>query len=190
MDKVATAADTSSIYLSQLRNRAVDRKTGRARDMGSSMARRLEAAFGKPPGWMDTPQLGEPVAPWGSRPLSSAVRPVTNSTAVPWGANVHTALPPLFSVVIPDDSMAPRVRRGDVVRFQKGLTPTPGDGVLVVDDAGTWYFRLYRERRSDAWEAHALHPDYRPLIAADDRLELVAVLVGIESQRWGAATAS
>jgi hypothetical protein len=187
LDKVAAAADTSSVYLSQLRNRAIDRKTQRARDMGGAMARRLEAAFSKPPGWMDTPQLGESLAPWGASPLSSAIRPVTHSTAVPWGANVHTNLPPLFSVAIPDDSMAPRVRRGDVVRFQRDLQPAPGDGVLVVDTAGTWYFRLYRERRSTEWEAHALHPDYRPLIAADDKLELVAVLVGIEHQRWGAA---
>lgn len=186
LEKAAAAAETSSVYLSQLRNRAIDGKTGRPRDMGSQMARRLEAAFGKSPGWMDTPQTGEPAAPWSVNPLSSVIQPVTNSTAVPWGANVHTELPHVFSVSIPDDSMAPRVRRGDVVRFQQGLQPTPGDGVLIVDDAGTWYFRLYRERRADAWEAHALHPDYRPLIAADDRLELVAVLIGIEQQRWGA----
>jgi phage repressor protein C with HTH and peptisase S24 domain len=189
LEKAAAAADTSSVYLSQLRNRAIDRKTSRPRDMGSAMARRLELAFGKPPGWMDTPQLGEPVAPWGASPLPSVIQPVTNLPAVPWGTNVHKDLPSMFSVAIPDDSMAPRVRRGDVVRFQSGLQPTPGDGILVVDDMGTWYFRLYRERRADAWEAHALHPDYRPMIAAEDRLQLVAVLVGIEQQRWG-ATAS
>lgn len=53
MEALAVKAGTTSIYLSQLRNRAVDAKTGRPREMGSSMARRLEIAAGKPKGWMD-----------------------------------------------------------------------------------------------------------------------------------------
>lgn len=53
LDAVATAGGTSSVYLSQIRTKAVDRKTGRARTMGDAMARRLESGTCKPAGWMD-----------------------------------------------------------------------------------------------------------------------------------------
>ena len=55
MDALASAADTSSVYLSQVRRQAVDSKTGRPRQLGAQMARRLEAAkpHTKPEGWMD-----------------------------------------------------------------------------------------------------------------------------------------
>jgi hypothetical protein len=50
---VADAAGTSSVYLSQIRSRAINQKTGKPREMGNKMARRLEEATGKPVGWMD-----------------------------------------------------------------------------------------------------------------------------------------
>lgn len=53
MEALAEAAGTSSVYLSQIRNRAPDAKTGRPREMGSQMAQRLCAAAGMPEGWMD-----------------------------------------------------------------------------------------------------------------------------------------
>ncbi len=53
MEALAEKASTTSVYLSQIRNRAIDSKTGRPREMGTSMARRLEEAASKPRGWMD-----------------------------------------------------------------------------------------------------------------------------------------
>jgi SOS-response transcriptional repressor LexA len=96
-----------------------------------------------------------------------------------------TELPATFAVEIPDDAMAPRVRRGDVVRFTTELTPRPGDGVLVRDGAGHWYFRCYSERRPGDWEAVALNGGYQPLDSKTDNLTILAILVGIEQQRWG-----
>ena len=59
LDAVAGAAESSPVYLSQIRNRAQDRKTGRPREMGSAMARRLESAFKVDPGWMDARHQGK-----------------------------------------------------------------------------------------------------------------------------------
>lgn len=42
--------------LSQIKNRSRDSKTGKHRVMGDVLARRLEVAVGKEPGWMDNPQ--------------------------------------------------------------------------------------------------------------------------------------
>ena len=52
-EALAEAAGTSPVYISMLRNRTADAKTGRPREMGTAMARRMEKAAGKPTGWMD-----------------------------------------------------------------------------------------------------------------------------------------
>lgn len=53
-DALAKAAGMSPEYISQIRNRAIDNKTGRERNLGNQAARRLENGMGKPIGWMDT----------------------------------------------------------------------------------------------------------------------------------------
>jgi hypothetical protein len=53
LEKLAAAASTSPQYLSQIRNQTLDVKTGRPREMGTAMARRLEEAGRKTSGWMD-----------------------------------------------------------------------------------------------------------------------------------------
>lgn len=55
--KLAEAASTSPAYLSQIRNRTPDSKTGTPKMMGDAMARRIEAALGEPHGWMDRSHL-------------------------------------------------------------------------------------------------------------------------------------
>lgn len=62
LEAVAEAVGTTSVYLSQIRNRAKDVKTGKPREMGAKMARRIEEAMNKPPGWFDVDHSGE-VAP-------------------------------------------------------------------------------------------------------------------------------
>ena len=52
-DKVAELGGTSSVYLSQIKNQSADTKTGKLRQMGDDMARKLELGCGKVRGWMD-----------------------------------------------------------------------------------------------------------------------------------------
>jgi hypothetical protein len=92
-------------------------------------------------------------------------------------------LPDLFATPAPDDSMAPRVREGQLVTLERGLEPRGGDGVLVRDRDGHTYLRLYRPRRPGIWEAHALNPDYQSLDSERDGLEVLAVIVGVHA-RW------
>lgn len=64
--KLADASGTSAAYLSQIKNKTPDSKTGKPKAMGDDMARRIEAAIGERTGWLDTPQ-GD-----ASQPISSA----------------------------------------------------------------------------------------------------------------------
>ena len=50
MTKLAETVDTSTSYISQCLSTTVNK------DMGTSMARRVEAALGFEKGWMDTPR--------------------------------------------------------------------------------------------------------------------------------------
>lgn len=52
-DAVAEKSGTSAIYLSQIRNQAKDSKTGKPRQVGDDLARKLEAGCNKELGWMD-----------------------------------------------------------------------------------------------------------------------------------------
>lgn len=53
LESVADAASSSAIYLSQVKHQTIDRKTGKPRQMGGAIARRLEVGCNKPKGWMD-----------------------------------------------------------------------------------------------------------------------------------------
>ena len=97
---------------------------------------------------------------------------------------MHKDMPQKFRVAAPDDSMAPRVRAGELLEFDTTLTPRPGDGVLVLDDAGTCYFRAYRERRPGHWEASAANPAFQALDSERDGLRVLAVMTAV-FQRWG-----
>lgn len=88
-----------------------------------------------------------------------------------------------FRVAMPDDSMAPRLRQGQVARFDRDLEARPGDAVLVQDDHGRTYVRMYRERRPGLWEAHPVNDAYQSLDSERDGLQLVAVLTGVDG-RW------
>lgn len=57
-EAVAARAATSQVYISQLRTSAPDSKTGRPREIGPRLARKLERGCGKPDGWMDVAHTG------------------------------------------------------------------------------------------------------------------------------------
>lgn len=50
---LAELANVSSVYLSQIKNRAPEAKTGKPKAMGDDVARKIEAAINEQLGWMD-----------------------------------------------------------------------------------------------------------------------------------------
>lgn len=52
-EALAERSGVSAVYISQIRSRAIDAKTGKPRNLGSVAARKIEHGMGKPAGWMD-----------------------------------------------------------------------------------------------------------------------------------------
>lgn len=72
-ESLAERADLSPVYLSQIRSRTVDRKTGKPRNLGDKAARKLEAGMGKQLGWMDA-QHSPVAAPGAPSPLPRSLK--------------------------------------------------------------------------------------------------------------------
>lgn len=184
LEAVAAKVGSSPIYLSQIRTQAPDIKTGRARAMGTTLARRFEKAFELPEGWMDQQHTfaGEPRGVYRvAQNLSDTKREAPEQ--IVWESNLSTPLPASFFVTAPDDSMAPRILAGQTIALDSTLVPRAGDGVLVSDERNHWYLRLYKQRHAAAWEAHALNDAYQSMDAQRDGLTVLAVIVGVHA-RW------
>lgn len=52
-EKLADVSGVSRIYLNQIKKQRPDPTTGKTRNVGDSVARKLEAGMGKPVGWLD-----------------------------------------------------------------------------------------------------------------------------------------
>jgi len=57
--KLADLVETSPAYISQIKNRVADSKSGTPKAMGDELARRIEVALHLPKGWMDAPHHGD-----------------------------------------------------------------------------------------------------------------------------------
>lgn len=105
-----------------------------------------------------------------------------SSPILEWGVIDMIELPKAFKVAARDDSMAPRLKAGQVAEFEVGLELRPGDGVLVRDTEGTPCIRRCRRVRGE-WEAYAEDGDnHLPFPFGSE--QLLAVLVGVHA-RWG-----
>lgn len=180
---VAEAAGVSADNLRQVLQGA-KLPSGELRSLGRRVQDRITTAY---PDWLNQQHTvagsesrrGE-VAQVMSHPMDSY------SPQFTWEAlRAMQTIPASYRVTAPDDSMLPRVRRGDVLEFNRDETPRSGDGVLVRDRDGNLYFRVYRQAHPGSWQAHPMNADFLPLDSELDGLTVVGVMVGAPRHRWG-----
>lgn len=131
LDAVAGKGGTTSIYLSQIRNQSPDKKTGRLREMGTAMARRLETGAKKPRGWMDVDHPPEPE----ERLTAATLGDMTRMLAALPRHERRSALALLDGVVEhPEEADVIATQIGALLR--RDATPSPRN--LVWADAGLY----------------------------------------------------
>lgn len=173
----------SESQVSQWVNASKDFKSGKPRGMRSASCREIEAALGKPTGWMDEHHAD------GGRPSAGVAQSVSqpeteHAPHIEWGTLMHAEkLPRLFWATLQDDSMAPRAPAGRRILFDTTIQPEAGDGVLIRDGSGGVYFRLYRSGAGARWTAHAVNAAFGDLDSERDGLQVLAVLKA-EEGRW------
>lgn len=86
-------------------------------------------------------------------------------------------LPRIFRVQLVDDSLAPDLVVGDELTIDTKLAAAAGDLVLVADDLGNHYARIYKARKPGQWLAVATNEAFAPLDAELDRLSIVGVCI-------------
>jgi len=143
----------------------------------------LASALGVSPLWLQEGKL--PIyqeSPTRAAHVLSLDEVRLSSPILEWGAISMKTLPKTFKVAAPDDSMAPRLKAGQLAEFEVGLEPRPGDGVLVRDTEGQPCIRRCRRVRGE-WEAYAEDgSNHLPFMIGPD--QLLAVLVSVHT-RWG-----
>ena len=168
-------------------------KSGKPRGVGRDLREKLERHY---PGWLHEPPTTldargsypgtvETITP-PSTGGSHAMRLPAQRMPPPkigWEALMNNELPREFETDLPDNAMAPDAPRGARVIFLAGVTPEPGDWVLLRDRTGEHHCREYRVVRQGHWEAHALNRGYLPLDSEQDGLQVLAVYDGQRGRR-------
>jgi Peptidase S24-like len=80
-------------------------------------------------------------------------------------------------LVMPDDSMEPRISAGDRLTVEPDWIPQPGEITLFRDSSGAHHVRTYRQVRPGHFQAMPFNErDYTPLDSAVDGLQPIGVV--------------
>jgi hypothetical protein len=122
-----------------------------------------------------------------ARPVSQEPANIPTRSRLPlvaWRDDKMIKAQQRFTVVAPDDTMAPAILRGSTVIFDAGLLPARnGDYVLLKDMAGDWHIREYQGTPDGTW--HALPQAERALTLESVKhgLEVLAIFDGTVGRR-------
>lgn len=204
--KLAEQTGSAAAYLSQIKMRTPNSKTGVPKQMGDDLARRIEQALGVPAGWMDvdhekpgeisismTPfdvnvlpaSRGKRAIPVISAIQAGALREITEP--YPLGAGFSTVYADdeyskwAFGLEIEGDSMLPEFKPGDLVIIEPEWEPRPGEYVAAKNGREEATFKKYRQRGFDAlgnviFELVPLNEDYPTIRSDETPLAIIGVM--------------
>ncbi|MEH3087693.1 MAG: S24 family peptidase [Xylophilus ampelinus] len=209
LEAVASRAESTSVYLSQVRNGTIDQKTGKPRQMGTAMARRIEKGCGKPEGWMDaTHKVGDSnAASTGTRSLAVSGRQAGKVPVISWAQvsaycngdlNAEAVdaeewfICPVphsertFAVRVSGESMRnpnsrPSYEEGEIIFVDPKRVGKPGDRVVAcLEASGQATFKQLMEEDGRRF-LKALNPDWTPrIIELPERARISGTIIG----RW------
>lgn len=137
-----------------------------------------EPSFNNPVTFSGT-TLKIPLLSWGRIELMSELNDVlTGVEGVEFvDADGQEIGPKTKSVDMPDDSMSPRIERGDRLTLEPGWQPEPGEIVLIKDGSGAHYIRRFKHVRPGHFIAEPHNKsDYESLDSIADGLTVLAVV--------------
>jgi len=177
LEEVAEIAGTSSAYLSQIRNKLPDSKTGIPKKMGNMVAEKLRVAFDKPVGWMDTDHEAKAISDQNvvddqtkikRCPLISWVKAgdlcdvghvYSIDDAEEWLICGTPHSNKTFALRVVGDSMLPEYQEGWHIFVDPDVQARHNDDVIVRDENGNATFKRLQDTPEGKYLL-ALNPDY------------------------------
>ena len=191
LEAVAAAAETSAVYLSQIRNQTIDPKTSKPRQMGAAIARRLEIGATKPSGWMDTshdPSDLVPGPPLGGVARVPIIGAITGKDGVvevvePGERGGYVEYPTsdgkAYSLRVRGDWAHPRYRAGEHLIVEPSMEPQEGDDVIVTLTDGRKLLMQLNWHRDNELQLLSLTPgNYSPTTLPMDDVVNIEVVGG------------
>ena len=198
MDKLAEICGVSPVYLSQIKTQAIDLKTGKARQMGNQVARKLEKGCSRDAGWIDTDHseramttsdVGEPIALRANRrlPIVGEVKGgddgALEELQYPVGfgegyIEYPTAVPHAYALRVRGDSMHPRYRAGEFAVVEPSIEPQEGDDVLVVCVNGKKMLKQFNWRRDGEYQFVSINNGYEPITLPAKEIISIQLVAG------------
>lgn len=194
----AKRCEMTPSQFANLRDGAKDSKTGKPRGMRKETARRVDAAFGKPAGWLDVDRSARAHANVALAPIGARSVPVISAIQAGMWAEIADNFAPgdaddwlmtdlelsasAFALTIRGDSMLPEFNPGDRVIIDPDVAPHPGDFVAAKNGEQEATFKKYRPRGMDAqgnmvFELVPLNEDYPTLRSDVQPIRIVGTMV-------------
>lgn len=203
LEEVADISGSSAAYLSQVRNRLPDSKTKKPKEMGRKVAERLENAFKKPEGWMDTLNEGfraDIVAPAASvsgamATLQIHMHPVAGTAQLTdQGRWVELELPAesgdghveypsgdqaSYAIRCRGDGMSPRIQDGEFVLVSPNHPYVNGDEVLIRSIDGRVMVKRFLYARDNVAHLGSVNEACQVLKIQENEIQLIHFVSGI-----------
>lgn len=182
------AVDTDPSYLSQIKNRTPDSKTGEPRTMGSALARKIELALGLTPGWMDQEnsshhQSVNPPLAFNGYPVSVSLRRInvigtaafTEMGVWPKSQRETEAGDALgtvmavsndvnaYAIRVRGDGLRPKCEDGEYLVVIPSAQASTGHNVVIRLKSGDWVARKLGARRETSIETFPINDLGRPM---------------------------
>lgn len=187
-------ADKLGMTYTQVGHWFMDPERGGHRNIGSTIARRIEGRFGKPHGWLDQAHLAVEESPahyaaMRDVPIIGHViaNPVEDGYFddmgfppgggegnVPWATRDRHA----YAVRVKGDSMQPRFRAGEIVIVEPGAAVVPGDDVVVRAVSGRKMVKRLLFQRGNELTLGSVNDRHPPLTISLEEIESIHHIAG------------
>lgn len=205
---MADRLGVTSAQISQLKTRSLHSTSGRPRTIGDEQARKMEQAFNKPTGWMDTLPLPADGPPLGSGVSGAGLAWATTAVRVPSGYRIpvvgHARLgdnghfveleypvghgdgyldmpssdPNAYAIRCVGDSMAPRIEDGEYVIVEPNREVKNGDEVLVRATDGRVMVKKFLYERDRRLHLVSVNSAHPPIVIDAEHVTVMHRVVG------------
>ena len=176
-----------------LRKGVKDSKTGKPRGMRKETARKIESAYGKPPGWLDIDHSanGDSNIEEGLSIQSARLIPIIGEvkggmdgyleeTSNPSGfLSSYCSDKDAFAVRVRGDSMYPRFKPGEFVIISPNLEAQPGDDVVVALSDGRKMLKVFGWQRDGEIQLLSINDAHKPITISESQVHQIHVVTGM-----------